>query len=218
MNKFGKKQLWYLTTVFGFAIGMAVGWWFLLSYEISTPLQAQLMELFFWVFPAGGAGLGMGLVQWISIRRIHKNTYLWILATAIGVIIMMGGALLILTFASYYGGGHLSWLLSNLPGWFVPLAIITPIIIFTGPFLQWLVLRHVTNNYSFKELLKLGIGWILAIIILGIMFGLSAKLVHTRNDILNSLTLFVTTIPSGLIFAHSTINIIKYPLSESSRL
>jgi MFS family permease len=213
---FGKKQLWFLVTVCGFAVGFAIGWWILGYYEPSTPEQAWWMELFFWTLPATGAGIGMGLAQWIIIRSIHNNTYLylWIPATAIGFIVIIGGALLILAVTSYYYLGNLSWLFSNLPSWFIPLTIITPIIIFMGPFLQWLILRQVTNNNSFKELQRMSLGWILSTILLFILLGLTGTAIQTRNEIVNSLGVAMSTIPSGLIFAYFTLGMVRMPSSE----
>jgi hypothetical protein len=211
---FGKKPLWYLATIFGFAIGTAIGELFLLSYELVTYWPARWIEVFFWVFPAGGAGLGIGLSQWILIRRIHKNAYFWILATTIGIIMIIGGALLILVLTSYYRLGNQTWLFSNLPSWYVPLAIVTPIIIFTGPFLQWLILSQVTNNHSFKELLRISIGWILSTSILFILLALTANVIQARNEIVNLFSVALSTIPSGFILAHFTQGIVTDSLSK----
>jgi hypothetical protein len=213
MNKFSNKQLWYLATVCGFAIGLATGWWFLGICKPSDPWTASWMELFFWVFPAAGAGLGMGSAQWILIRRIHKNAWLWILSTAIGVIVISGGTLLALIVTGSYQPGNLSRLFSQLPSWFIPLTVVTPIIIFIDPFSQWLVVRQVTKNQSFKELLKLSAGWILAILVLFIILGLTGTLVQSRNYIIISLAIIMFSTPSGLIFAYSTIGIIEKPQS-----
>lgn len=207
-NKFNKKQLWYLATVCGFAIGFIIG------VAIEDAVFGPRLELFFWAFPASGAGFGMGFGQWILIRRVHKSAYLWIFGTTIGVIVIGGGALLVFAVINYYRAENLSWLYSHLPSWFIPLTIITPIIIFIGPFLQWLMLRHVMKNQSFKTFLKLSMGWILAIIIFFMMFGLLGTLVHSRNEILNYIAGVAALMPSGLIFAYSTKAIINLPQSE----
>jgi hypothetical protein len=60
----------------------------------------------------------------------------------------------------------------------------------------------------------MSMGWILAIITLFIMFGLIGTLFRSRNDILNLLAGVVATIPTGLIFAYSTIAVISKPQSE----
>jgi hypothetical protein len=218
-HRFGKNQLWYIATALGFAIGFAVGADVLTpSNNIFDTWLGPNMKLFFWIFPAGGAGVGMGLAQWILIRRIHKNAYLWLLATAVGVVVIFGGALLIFVVTNYYRGGNLSWLFSNVPSWIVPVTVITPIIIFIGPFFQWLIMRYFTKNHSFREFLKMSIGWIISTVVLFTLFGLGGSLVRTRNDILNWLAVMASTIPSGLIFAYSTIDIVRNPMSESRGL
>lgn len=213
MRTFDKKHLWYLATVCGFTIGLETGTWFIGYYEPSI-YTAGWMEIFFWVFPAVGAGLGMGFAQWILIRRVHKNAYLWILATTIGVTVISGGALLALVTINYYRMGTLSWLYSQFPSWFVPLAAVTPVVIFTGPFFQWLFVRHVMEGYSFRELLRMGVGWVLAFMILFFMFGILGMLAESRNDILNFFVAVAATMPSGLIFAYFTIDVLKNPLGE----
>jgi hypothetical protein len=206
---FGKKSLWYLATICWFAVGSLIGWDIL---RPAHPWHGPWLEMIFWAFPSAGAGLGMGLGQWILIRRVHKNAFLWIFATAFGAISIAGGTSLLMLIAL---NGSLSVFYRYLQDWFIPwlqlLAIISPVAILIGAFLQWLMVRHFTRNRSFKELLKLSLGWILGIIILFIMFGLIGEIVHTRIYILNLLALFISTIPSGLIFAYSTEIIIRKP-------
>jgi len=216
---FGKKQLWYLATVCGFAIGFTTG---LDVLKPSHPWSGPWLEMIFWAFPAGGAGFGMGFGQWILIRRVYKNAFLWIPATTIGVIAITGGALLLTLVISAFFGESLSAFFRNFADWFVPwvklLTIISPVAIILGAILQWLMLRYFTKSQSLKGFLRVSAGWISAFILLFIMFGLVGNLVQTRNDILNLLAPIVSTIPSGLIFAYSTIDIIKNSMSESRSL
>ena len=207
--KFNKKLLWYLATVCGFTLGLLAGGAFLTYYDPLTPGQTRFMEIFFWAFPAGGAGLGMGFGQWILIRYSYKYAYLWIPIMTIGVTFIIGGALLVFTIMNYYHLGNLSWLFSNLPGWFVPLAVITPIIIFIGPFCQWLFIRQVVRHQTFKELIKICISWVLAIVSPFIMFYFMETFFNSRNDIFDVLAFFVGTILSVLIFAQATITAIR---------
>jgi hypothetical protein len=101
-HQFDKKLLWYLVTICGFTFGWITGWAILL-YVRSLPW----LEILFWAMPAGGAGLGMSLGQWTLIRRIHKNAYLWILATTIGVIATTGGTLLLTLIINAFFKGSL---------------------------------------------------------------------------------------------------------------
>ena len=213
MQKFNTKQLWYLATVCGFTIGLGLGTWF---WDYNS-VNLHRWEIFFWVPTAVGAGLGMGLAQWFWIRRLRKNSFLWIITT-IGIIVILGGALLVIAVTSYYHSGTLSWLYSHMPGWFVPLTYITPIIIFIGPLLQWLMVRSMMQDRPLKEFVKISIGWITSIVILFVMLGLLTTLVRSRNEIVNMLAGIVATIPSGLIFAYSTLGIIRNSLGESRSL
>jgi len=221
MNKINKNQLWYLATVCGFAIGFVIGGDVL---RPSHPWAGPWLEPIFWAFPAGGAGLGMGLAQWILIYYVHKKTFLflWIPATTIGVVGITGGALLLVIIISAFFEGSLSAFFRNFADWFVPwvklLTIISPVAIIIGAVFQWLMVRHFTKNQSFKELLKMGLGWISGFITLFIMFGILGMLVQSRNDILNFFVAIAATIPSGLIFAYSTIDILRNPLGESQSL
>ncbi|MBK8617074.1 MAG: hypothetical protein IPN96_08145 [Anaerolineales bacterium] len=221
MNKLNKNHLWYLATVFGFAIGFVIGGDVL---RPSHPWAGPWLEPIFWAFPAGGAGLGMGLAQWVLIHYVHKKTFLflWIPATTIGVVGITGGALLLALVVSAFFEGSLSAFFMNFEDWFVPwvklLTIISPVAIIIGAVFQWLFVRHVTKNHSFKELLKMGMEWISAFIMLFIMFGILEMLVQSHNDILNYFVAVAATTPSGLIFAYSTIDILRNPLSESHSL
>jgi hypothetical protein len=214
MHKLNKQQTWYLITVCGFTAGLVLGAWFISHNNPLVSGKAGFLELFFWVFPTAGAGVGMGLGQWSLIRHSHKNAYLWIFATTIGIILITGGSLLVFAIINYSQLGNTSWLFSQLPRWFTPLTIISPIIIFTGPFFQWLVMRHVTRNKSIMGFLKLSLGWVLAIITLFIMLGISGTAAQGQNGIFNLLGGIAATVPTGLIFAYSTINILRDPLSE----
>ncbi len=224
MKKFDKKYLWYLATVCGFTIGLLVGGDVLKPSNHLFDWLGSDMKLLFWAFPAAGAGLGMGLAQWILIHYVHKKNFLflWIPSTTIGVVGITGGALLLVLSISAFFEGSLSAFFRNFADWFVPwvklLTIISPVAIIIGAFLQWLMVRHFTKNQSFKEFLKMSMGWISAFIILFIMFGILGMLVQSRNDILNFFVVVTATIPSGLIFAYSTIGILRNPLGESHGL
>lgn len=210
-QNFNTNQLWYLATVCGFTIGLVLGTWF---WDYNS-LSLHRWEIFFWVPTAAGAGLGMGIAQWFCIRRLHKKTFLWVVATTIGVIVIIGGALLVVAVTSYYHLGTLSWLYSQMPGWFVPLTFMTPLIIFLGPLLQWLIVRSMLPDRSLKEFVRISVGWIFSIVTLFIMLGLLTTLVRSRNELVNVLAGVVATIPSGLIFAFSTLSIIRDSLGES---
>jgi len=213
---FDKKTLWYIATVCGFAIGFVIGGDVL---RPSHPWAGPWLEPIFWAFPAGGAGFGMGLAQWLLIRRVHKKAFLWIPATTIGVIAITGGALLLTLVTSAFLRESLSSFFRNFADWFVPwlklLTTLSPVAILLGAVLQWLMLRHFTKSQTLKEFLRIGVGWISAFIMLFIMFGLVGNLFHSRNDILNFLVGMMTTIPTGLIFAFFTQDIIRNPVSES---
>lgn len=215
----GKKQFWYIATVSGFAIGFFIGADVL---RPSHPWAGDWLEMIFWAFPAGGVGFGMGFGQWLLIRRVHKNAFLWIPATTIGVMGITGGSLLLTLIINAFFQESLSAFFRNFVDWFVPwiklLTVFSPVAIIIGAVLQWLMVRHFTKNQSFKELLRIGMGWISAFIMLFIMFGILGMLVQSRNDILNYFVAVVATIPSGLIFAYSTIDILGNPLSESRSL
>jgi len=215
MNKFHKKQWWYLATVLGFAIGLVLGLW---SWEYYESLNLRRITLFFWAFPAAGAGFGMGLAQCFVIRKLHKIAFLWMIATMIGIVIIVGGALYMVVITNYYRMEALPWLFSQLSSWFVPLAIITPMLIFAGPLFQWLMIRYTKEDQSVRGFLRLSAGWVFSIVILFIMLGLMASLVQSRNDILNSFVIALSSIPSGLIFAYLTSDMVKNPTIESRSL
>jgi len=203
-HRYDKKQLWYLATVCGFTIGWATGWAIILCVQ-SLPWR----ELLFWAIPAGGAGLGMGLGQWTLIRRIHKNAYLWIPATTIGVIATIGGTLLLTLIINAFFKGSLSAFFTQFADWFIPwlvlLTVIAPMAIIIGPFCQWLIVRDVVGGQPSKEILKMSAGWILTILLLVIMLLFTGTIFHSRNIIINLLIFGVSAIPSGLIFAQATI-------------
>ncbi len=198
MNKLNKKHLWYLATVCGFTIGFLIGGGIL---RPSHPWSGPWLELIFWAFPAAGAGFGMGFGQWLLLRHIHKNAYLWIPITTIGVVASMGGLLLLLVVAFEVSDGSLPSFFMQLPSWFVPLTIIAPLVILVGPFCQWLIIRGVTEQPS-KELLKMSVGWILAILSLFIFVVI---LMNIRHVFILTWLLFILTVTlPGLIFARTT--------------
>ena len=204
-HRFGKRPMWYLATTGGFTIGLAIGW--------AIPLYFQLpwQEILFWAIPAGGAGLGMGFGQWILMRGVYKSTYLWIPATTIGVVGAIGGTLLLTLIINAFFKGSLSAFFTQFEDWFIPwlvlLTVISPVAIIIGPFCQWLIVRHGIRNHPSKEILKMSVGWILAFLLLFTMLYVTGSLFHSRNIALNSLVLGLSAIPSGLIFAQSTIAI-----------
>lgn len=203
-HRFDKKLLWYLTTVCGFTLGLAIG-----AMILSSIPPSPWMEPTFWAIPAGGAGLGMGLGQWTLIRRIHKNAYLWILATTIGVIATTGGTLLLTLIINAFFKGSLSAFFGHFADWFTPwlvlLIVIAPAAIIIGPFCQWLIVRNAVGGRPSKEIIKMSAGWILAILLLFIMLFFTGIIFHSRNIILNLLVFGVSALPSGLIFAQATI-------------
>jgi hypothetical protein len=200
MSKFDKKYLWHFLTVCGFVIGWCTGWWILSLCKPSSWLQIT-----FWVFPIGGAGFGMSFGQWILIRQVYKNAYLWIPITTIGTVACMGGILIIAFAIQYSFEGRLSAFFMEFSGWDILFPIIAPAATIVGPFFQWLVMRRITIGQSFKELIKITIGWIIAILLLGVMFHITAPM----ND--NISLYLLIPIPSGLFFSLSTLTALHTP-------
>jgi len=203
-RRFDKKPLWHLVTVCGFTIGWITGGVVILYIQ---PLPWQ--EILFWAIPAGVAGLGMGLAQWILIRRIHKRAYLWIPATTVGFVATIGGALLLTIILNAFFTGSLSSFFTQVEDWFTPwlvlLAVISPVAIIIGPFCQWLIVRDAVGGQPFKEILKMSAGWIFATLLLGFMLLFTGSVFHTRNIILNLIVFSLSAIPSGFIFAKTTV-------------
>lgn len=196
MRKLDDKYLWHFLTVCGFVIGWHTGWWLLGLYESSAWLQIT-----FWIFPISGAGFGMSFGQWILIRQVYKNAYLWIPVTTISVVACTGGILLITFAIQYLVEGRLSAFFMEFSSWGILLPIITPAALVVGPFFQWLIMRRITPGQSFKEFIKITIGWVVAILLLGVMFRMTAHM----NGIIPFLLI---PIPSGLFFSLSTITAI----------
>jgi hypothetical protein len=192
-----QKLLWFLATVFGFAVGWITGWFILDSIP-----QSAWTKIIFWVYPTGGAGLEMGLSQWILIHRIYKYAYFWIPITAMGFIAGTGSMLTLLVAVSTYFKGSFY---SELGGMLVTYTTIAPIALLLGPFCQWLILRSGNGSISTREFLKIIVGWILAISSLYVMMFPIGALVQTSSVILNWISLGVVTIPSGLILAGAMI-------------
>lgn len=200
----GQKSRWYLATMFGLSIGLAMGWAALLSIP-SSPL----LELTFWIIPAAGAGLGMGLGQWMLIRRTHKNAFLWIPATAIGFIAIIGSMLLLTMITNAFFEKSISGFFKQFEDWFIPwlvlLSVISPVAIIIGPFCQWLIVRDALGSRTFKEILKMCAGWIFATLLLGFMLFFTGSVFHSRSIIFNLLIFGVNAVPPALIFAQATI-------------
>jgi hypothetical protein len=218
LHKLDNQHRWYLTTVCGFTIGLILGVWPISQENIFFSRNAGFLEVFFWVFPAMGAGLGMGTGQWIVIRNSHKNAYLWIVATTAGLVLITGGMLFVFTFMNYFRSGNLPWLLSQGPGDFSPFAIIIPALSFTGPFLQWLMVRRNVKNQPFNGLLKLSAGWLLAMVMLFIMLGIAETITQSHNKIFAYSLGIAATIPAGLIFAYFTKDILTNALHSGVRM
>lgn len=207
MHQFNKKKLWYLVTVCGFTIGLSMGGMILSNIPI-----LPWLEILFWAIPASGAGLGMGIGQWILLRRKYKYAYVWVFVTTIGVIGAIGGTLLLAVVINALLNDTLSIFFAQFTDWFVPwlnlLVFIAPIAILIGPFCQWLITHDKITSQSFKEILKANAGWVLAILVLGFMLFFSGTILRSHNSLLNLIIFIVSTIPSGLIFAHATMFVI----------
>src|SRR3990172_5443289 len=194
--KFNKKQLWYLVTVCGFGIGWVLGWKVLDFYPSLRSIQT-----IFWAYPVGGAGLGMGISQWSLIRKTYKYAYLWIPITTIGFIATTGGTLLLIyAIPAFFEGSFYS----TFERWVASLTAVTPIIILLGPFSQWLIMRDIASGQSYKEILKISIGWIVATFLLIIMFIFLLFITDSFSGIGLSFMIAGIAIPSGLIFAQAT--------------
>jgi len=195
-HKFNKKQLWYLATVCGFGIGWVLGWKVLDFFPSSKWLQ-----IIFWAYPVGGAGLGMSLSQWGLIRKTYKYAYLWIPITTIGFIASIGGTLLLIyAIPAFFEGSFYS----TFEHWVSSLTAVAPIIILLGPFCQWFIIRDIADGQPYKEILKISVGWIAATFLLIIMFYILLFI----TDSFSSIGLFFISvgiaIPSGLVFAQAT--------------
>ncbi len=199
--RLNKKQLWYLATIFGFSIGFAAGCMVVWSTQ-SLPLK----ETFFWVYMVSGASLGMALCQWVILRQIHRYAFLWIPVTTLGPIASIVGILSItasiiafLPEFSPYAPNKV--LILGL------VALAAPIIILLGPFCQWLIIQSIAKGPALKEIFKISMGWISAIVILGIMFYFALLAIGTipdRDSGLMFVYVFIgmlSAMPSGFIFA-----------------
>lgn len=196
----GKKSQWYLATMFGLSIGLTMGWAALLSVP-SSPL----LELTFWMIPATGAGLGMGLGQWMLIRQTHKNAFLWIPATTIGFIAIIGGMLLLTMITHAFLEGTISKFFRQFEDWFIPwlilLIVISPMAILIGPFCQWLIVRDALGSQKFREILKMCAGWFFATLLLGFLLYFTGSVFHSHSLLIFGLN----AVLPALIFAQATI-------------
>lgn len=204
-SRFNNKSLWHFATVCGFTVGWTIGWAIIL-YLQSLPW----MEILFWVIPSGGAGLGMGLGQWMLMRRSYKNAALWIPTTAIGFIATIGGILLLTMITNAFFEGSIPAFFKQFVDWFTPwlilLAAIAPAAIIIGPLCQWLIIRNALSRQPFVEILKMCGGWIFATLLLGFLLFFIESVFHSRSIILNLLIFCASAVPSGLIFAQATID------------
>jgi hypothetical protein len=208
LNRFSKKQIWYLATVGGFIIGWIFGW--LIMSGITSRSAIHLAT--FWAYPAVGAGLGMGLCQWRVALRSRKYGYLWIPVTTVGFTASVGATLTLLLAASTYASGIYDFAYAGLVALFTPIA---PFSLLIGPICQWFLVRDISINEPYKELIKFIAGWVISTFLVFGMLYLFLEIsdnVSTTNDlnwIIGFLVLIVITIPSGLVFARTTINTIR---------
>lgn len=119
-------------------------------------------SILMWVPPPALAGLAMGLTQWFFIRRLHKFSILWIPITAVGLIASTGAVLTLVLAIPAYLEGSFSYKFDGLLETFTPIA---PIAFLMGPVCQVLLLRSVKSGQVFKEIIKLCVGWLAAIIL-----------------------------------------------------
>lgn len=205
LERFSQTQRWYLATILGFCLGYAIG------FEIGNIVpQSPLMQWIFWIYPAGGVGLGIALCQWLMIRRTHRYAFLWIPITLIGMILCVGGTLLLIVavlFQSFY---------SEDASWLVWLIAVSPVIILLGPLCQWLFLRHSSGDRPFKEVIKISVGWISALLLLyGILYSMlypsDFSFMTDMGPIVRFIAFIVTAVPSAVIFAWATGSAIDKP-------